>query len=120
MEFVNDGNLSSGFITVFGAPVVNATNTKTIDAVVDIDKYGQLFGVEILWLKDQLGESDANKLMQRLGEEGMAFSYDDEVDILHFSLATDIPYINNILWAAELTFNEATLNAFYLKPRLPT
>ena len=81
MESEIDDKQPSGYIAILGKPGEVVTTTKTIDAIVDVDNYGQLYGVEILWLKDQLGEQNTKELLRNLDEKGVMFSYDDDVDI---------------------------------------
>ncbi|QDQ27870.1 hypothetical protein FNU76_16795 [Chitinimonas arctica] len=113
-----DGVSPANMISIFGAPGVNVTAIKVVDAIADIDQHGQLFGIEILWLKDQLGELDVDGLMRRLEAGGISFRYDEEVDILHFSLISSVPCVDKTKWVAELAFEGAVLSAFYLKTKV--
>jgi len=118
-ELLSEPNLPIYLIDVFGDAAVgaNRTKTKSIDANLNVDQYDQLYGVEILWFKDQIGEVTANNLMQRLILEGILFTYDDEVDILHFSLTSNLPYVKKRQWNAEIAIDENSAIAFYLKAK---
>lgn len=107
-------------IAVIGDPQEpQITSRKAFAAVVDVDREGQLYGVEILWLKDQIGLVDLQHLIELLKGAGITFTYDDEVDILHFAATSEVRSVDQAKWNAELAFRDQELRAFYLRLRPP-
>lgn len=102
-------------VIVFGEPMKEGGDVKSLDAVVDTDKFGDIYGVEVLWLKDQLGGPVADSLLERLAGEEIAFQYDPEVDILHFSLRRNVKSISKKKWLIEVHLDGDDLNAVCLK-----
>lgn len=61
------------------------TRQKTVDAITEVDEFGNPFAVEVLWFKRSIGVEDTERVLTGLDVRHIKHSYSENIDALTFS-----------------------------------
>ena len=70
--------------TIIFSRIENAepTRTTSVNAIAEVDDFGNPFAAEVLWLKNRAGDEDCGMLLAALKANQISHCYAEEVDSL--------------------------------------
>lgn len=97
-----------GLIEVLLAVSEKSVSELAIDFVLDIDRFGEVIGIEILDLMADAGEG----CLQFIQESGASYSYDEEADAFYLRLNEGVSLDQKVVQGKLLVDKEGQIIGF--------